>query len=230
MAVHGKQTKIFVNGRHLSTEFDSFELQMTADTAEKSAFQNTSKAFNPGQKTATLSVDGFFEVAATAADKILSDAIGVSTIWCVFPEGDAITKRGYGIVGIDNAHKVMTTKDDNARITAACQSNTAEPIISLLPLSTKTASGSGTANDNGAATTDGGSAFIHATAITNTVEVKLEHSADNNTWADLVSFTNVSAIGAERKAITGTINQYTRATYTLGAGESITMQISLHRN
>jgi hypothetical protein len=45
----------------------------------------------------------------------------------------------------------------------------------------------------------------------------------------LVSFTDVSSIKAERKAITGTINQYTRATYTLDGGESITMQISLHR-
>jgi hypothetical protein len=232
VGVHGKQSKVFVNGRHLSREFDSFDIQMSADTAEGSGFQDTSKSYNPGQIDATLSLDGFFNVEATAADKILSDAIGASAIWCVFPEGDAITKSGYGISGIENSHQVMSTKDDNARITAGCQSNVgAERIISLLPLSTKSASGSGTVNDNTAATTDiGGSAYIQATAITGNVAVKIEHSTDNAAWTDLVSFAAVTAIKAERVAIAGTINRYTKVTYTLDGGESITMQVSLHRN
>jgi hypothetical protein len=232
MKVHGKQSKIFVNGHHLSKQFTSFDLQMNADTAEKTGFQSEAKEYNVGMIGATLSLEGLFDDSATAADKYLADVLGGSgSIWCVFPEGDAAGKAGYGIDGINNTHSVMATKDDNARIAAGCQSNVgAERIISLLPLGAKTASGSGTAHNNSAATIDGGSAYIQADGVTGTVTVKIEHSADGVTWADLISFVNVSAAGAQRVEITGTINQYTRATFTVDNGESITMQVSLHRN
>lgn len=231
MKVHGKQSKIFVNGHHVSGDFDSFDLQISVDMADKTAFQDTQKSYANGLTSATLSLDGLFDDSATAADKYLTDAISGTgeAIWCVFPEGDAITKSGYGISGVENSHQVMATKDDMAKIAAACQSSYgAERIVSLLPLSTKTASGNGTVNNNLAASTLGGSAYIQAAAATGSVEVKIEHSADNSTWADLVSFTAVTA-AAERKEIAGTINQYTRVTYTLDGGESITMQVSIHR-
>jgi hypothetical protein len=232
MAIHGKQSKIFVNGHHLSKQFTSFDLQMNADTAEKTAFQSEAKEYTVGQVNATLSLDGLFDDSATAADKYLTDVLGSSgSIWCVFPAGDDIGKAGYGINGINNSHAVMATKDDNARIAASCQSNiAAENVISLLPLGTKMASGSGTAHNNGSETADGGSAYIQAGAVTGTVAVKIEHSEDNDTWEDLVEFDSVTAAGAQRVVITGTINQYTRVTYTLDSDESITMQVSLHRN
>jgi hypothetical protein len=231
--VHGKQSKVFVNGHHVSSDFDSFDIQISVDMADKSAFQDIQKAYANGMMSATLSLDGLFDDAATAADKYLTDAIGGTgaAIWCLFPEGDAVEKSGYGISGQENTHNVMSTKDDMAKISAGCQADYAERVISLLPLSTKTTSGSGTANNNGAATVDiGGSAYIQATAVTGTVAVKIEHSVNNADWTDLVSFTAVAAIGAQRVAIAGTINQYTKVTYTLDGGESITMQVSLHRN
>jgi hypothetical protein len=229
--VHGKQSKVFVNGHHVSQDFDSFDIGISVDMADKSAFQDIQKQYANGLMSATLSLDGLFDDSATAADKYLTDAIGGTgaVIWCLFPEGDAIGKSGYGVSGKENTHNVMSTKDDMAKIAAGCQADYAERVISLLPLSTKSASGSGTAYNNAAATTAGGSAYIQATAVTGTVAVKIEHSADNSTWADLVTFTAVTGPMAERKEITGTINQYTRVTYTLDAGESITMQVSLHR-
>lgn len=227
MAIHGKLTKVFINGRHLSTEFDSANMNMTTDLADDSRFQMDDKAYTAGKQTATLGLEGFFGDTATAADKVLHDVLVAfgGVIWCIFPGGDT---GGYGVVGFDNSHQVMSTKDDNARIAAACQSNIAERIVSILPLSTKTSSGSGTANNNGAASTDG-AAYIQATAVTGSVAVKIEHSSDNSNWSDLVAFTAVAAIGAERKSITGEIKQYTKATYTLDGGESITCQVSLHR-
>ena len=229
MAIHGKGSKVFVNGKHLSAYFDSFDLQLSADTAEKSAFQDTAKGYVGGMTGATLSLNGFFDEAATAADKILADAIATRSVWCVFPDGDAITKSGYGIDGSNNSHQVMSTKDDCARIAAACQSDVgADRIVSILALGSKTSSGSGTVNNNGGASTDG-AAYLQAISVTGSVAVKIEHSADNSSWSDLVAFTAVAGIKAERKAITGEIKQYTKVTYTLDGGEAITLQVSLHR-
>jgi hypothetical protein len=231
--VHGKKSKVFVNGHHVSKDFDSFDIQISVDMANKSAFQDTQKSYANGMMSTSLSLDGLFDDSATAADKYLTDAMAGTgaAIWCLFPDGDELTKSGYGISGVENTHNVMSTKDDMAKIAVACQSSFgAERVLSLLPLSTKSTTGNGTANNNLSATTLGGSAYIQATAVTGSVAVKIEHSTDNVSWVDLVTFTAVTAAIAERKAIAGTINQYTRVTYTLDGGESITLQVSLHRN
>jgi hypothetical protein len=229
--IHGKQSKIFVNGHHLSKQFTSFDLQINADTADKTGFQSEAKEYNPGQVSAALSLEGLFNDTATSADKYLTDVLGASgSIWCIFPAGDAIGKVGYGIQGINNSHAVMATKDDNARISAGCQSNiAAERIISLLPYGSKTASGNGSVHDNGDETDGGGSAYLHVDAANGEIDVKIEHSEDGDIWEDLVEFVTVTAAGAQRVDIEGTIYQYTRVAYTLGEEDSITMQVSLHR-
>jgi hypothetical protein len=76
-----------------------------------------------------------------------------------------------------------------------------------------------TAIDNGGASSNGIIANLHITASDQSTIAKIQHSADNNTWADLVTFASIAAgRGAERKIVTGTVNRYLRATWsgTLG--------------
>jgi hypothetical protein len=76
-----------------------------------------------------------------------------------------------------------------------------------------------TAVDNGGATSNGIIANLHITASDQSTIAKIQHSADNSTWADLVTFASIAAgRGAERKIVTGTVNRYLRATWsgTLG--------------
>jgi len=73
--------------------------------------------------------------------------------------------------------------------------------------------------DNGGATSNGIIANLHITASDQATVAKIQHSADNSTWADLVTFTSIAAgRGAERRIVTGTVNRYLRATWsgTLG--------------
>ena len=44
--------------------------------------------------------------------------------------------------------------------------------------------------------------------------VKIEDSANNSDWADLITFSTSSAASAERKTVTGTVNRYVRCTLT----------------
>lgn len=228
-AVHGKTTRVFINGRHLSSEFDSFDLAISADAADGSHFDATSKEYHGGQTASTLTLGGLFSDSAASADEILSAAVGDGTIWCILPAGDAAGRAGYGVVGHNTGHQVMATKDDMARVSASCQGDVAERILSLISLTTVTSSGNGASQDAGASSSAGGSAYLHATAVTGTVAVKVQHSADNNTWADLGAFADVTAIGGQRIAFSGTVNRYTRIAYTLDGGESITLQASIHR-
>jgi hypothetical protein len=76
-----------------------------------------------------------------------------------------------------------------------------------------------TAIDNGGATSNGIITNLHITASDQSTIAKIQHSVDNSTWVDLVTFTSIAAgRGAERKIVTGTVNRYLRATWsgTLG--------------
>jgi len=78
-----------------------------------------------------------------------------------------------------------------------------------------------TSHDNGASSANGGSAylFLHGVTASDSIEVKIEDSPDDATWGDLATFTlDGSAVGAERIAISGTIDRYTRVTATITDG------------
>jgi hypothetical protein len=92
----------------------------------------------------------------------------------------------------------------------------------------------GTAVDNGASSPNGGAAFLHVlqAAASDTYTIIVEHSTDNSVWATLATFTlNASQINSERKAVSATINRYTRykATRSGSAGNTVKIAVSLVR-
>jgi hypothetical protein len=223
-AVHGKGGKVFINGHHLSAWFDSYDIQLNMDTAEKSVFQNTDKTYNAGMKDGTISLTGFFDATADAADEVLYTAVGTSVVWNIYPSGDAVASSGYGLEGNNNAYGVMGTKDDNVRI-AATGLGGLERVISLCPLTAVTTTAVGTAVDNTAATTSGGSAFLQVTTATGSCGVIVEHSSAGGSYATLATFTAFTTAQGVRKAITGEIKSLTRVSYS----GNMTLQCSIHR-
>ena len=86
----------------------------------------------------------------------------------------------------------------------------------------------GSAIDNGASTTSGGGAFIIVTSVSGTsptADVKIQHSADNSTYADLITFTQATSATSEIKTIANgtTINRYIRVHNTIGGSSTPTV-------
>lgn len=76
-----------------------------------------------------------------------------------------------------------------------------------------------------ASTVNGGSAYLHCTAysgFTNVV-VKVMHSPDDITYAALVTFATLTAVGKERKTVTGTVDRYLSSQGTVTGSGSITV-------
>ena len=103
----------------------------------------------------------------------------------------------------------------------------------LLPLATVSATGTGSATNYGSATSSGGAGTLQVTAVDGTsptADVKIRHSADDITYADLVTFTQATARTAERKTVSGTVNQYLKATYTIGGtAPNVTLVVGFAR-
>lgn len=71
----------------------------------------------------------------------------------------------------------------------------------------------------------GGSAYIACSALTlggyDNLVGKVQHSADNSTFADLITFTAITtAFAAERKVTTATVNRYLAAAWAYGGSGS----------
>lgn len=100
-------------------------------------------------------------------------------------------------------------------------------------LRTDTGATDGTDLDNGADSTYGLQAYLQVTAFTGTdCTVKVEHSADNSSWSDLITFTQTTAAPqADRQAVTGTVDEYLRvSTVTTGGFSSVTFMVAVNRN
>lgn len=100
-------------------------------------------------------------------------------------------------------------------------------------LRTDTSAANGAAYDNGAASDFGAQAYLQVTAFTGTsVTVTVEHSADNSTWAALMTFTAVTAAPADQRvkvSNTATVDRYLRVS-TSGTFTSATFAVAVAVN
>jgi hypothetical protein len=88
--------------------------------------------------------------------------------------------------------------------------------------------------DNDGSSANGGVGYVHLTGLSagDSIDtLKITHSDDDAIFEDLITFTlDGSAVGAERIAVTGTVEQYVRAEWTVtGTGVSFPVMISFIR-
>ena len=221
---HGKDTKVYVNGYDLTAYFKSSGVEGTVEAAETTTFGKVAKTFIPGHKDGTLSLEGLFDGLANAVDVVLQAALGVaSSIWTILLDTDVIGKRGYGFDAIETSYSIDSPVDDVVSVAAEAQSKVGhESVLVQHPLAAETVSGSSASIDNGAASSNGGVGYLQVTDFSgwDSVDILVEDSANDIAFATVLTFANVTAARAkERIAITGTVRQFTRATWTFnGAG------------
>lgn len=237
--IHGKNTAVFVNAHDLSAFFNDASPSVSVETAETTAFGSSDKTYIPGLSDATVSVSGMFDGSADAIDEVLSGLLGV--------EDGAVATVAYG--GATKGNRVSIAKveatsydvsapvGDVVAASAELQADGGlDNGVALTGHAAVTATGTAASEDHGASTSNGGIAVYHATANTRdgATTIKVQHSADNSTWADLVTFSDLTAAttgsGIAVVASGTTVNRYLRANYTLaGSTGSITFILSFAR-
>lgn len=89
--------------------------------------------------------------------------------------------------------------------------------------------GSVYSNDGGAATTNGGVAFLQVTELTlvgsSGVTLRVSDSTDDSTYATLVSFAMSTGIEAQRVTVSGTVERYLTSALTWSGGTSSSSSI-----
>lgn len=231
--VHGKNTAVVMNGYNLSGYLQEAEIEDATESLENTCFGATAKGFQGGLDDGSFSASGLFDGTVGAVDEVLMAAKGVSgTLFTFAPAGLGTAGLPVKIFkALNTSYNASSSVGELVAVSVEAVSDAGMFSASLLaPLASQVASTVNSATvDSAALSARGYVAQLHVTAIASgNLIAKVQHSVDGTTWADLVTFTTATAIGAQQAiATTGTVNRYIRAVGT--STGTVTYTIALSR-
>lgn len=225
----------------LGVSVTEFKFTHSVEIEEETASGDADEAHAiVGLARGELQLAGFYEDAAGKSDVALI-AFGDRVV-LIGHVGNAIGDLAYGFAGAVEAtydrkltlaelHKAEATFKMNGPI---------ERHRVLHEHSAETAASGDTESDsvdNAASSAAGGAGILEVENLTlggyDDVTVKVRDSTDDVVWADLVTFTDVSAAKtAQRSAVTGTVDRYLSHSWLFngaGTGQSIKYAVSFAR-
>lgn len=237
--IHGKSAQVLHGEHNLSSFLNDASASADVEVAETTSFGSSAKTYLVGLKDGTVSASGMFDGAADATDEVLSASIGSDTLAPVTIgyDGTTLGNRVTILQAKTTSYEVSTPVGDVVAVSYSAQADGGlDQGVSLAALASVSATTTGSSHDNSASTANGGVAQLHVTANSRSADatIKVQHSADNSTFADLATFTVVATTvtTSERVIVASgtTVNRYLRAVNTLASGTgSITYQVSFAR-
>mgnify|MGYP003116133297 FL=1 len=245
--IHGKNTAVYIDEFDLTSYFSEVSFTQENDVAETTAFGDTNKSYLLGLRNGSLSMSGMWSADTDGSDEELQALLGnATTPILTVREGSAAIGSGAVIAQANETNYAISSPVADVHTVSAefeCTPNQVSNLTFAIAGGVQLTAGASIAHgslgnlssvDNGASSANGGAATLHIP--TNTVNgnttIKVQHSANDASWADLLSFTVVGASTktSELKAVSGTVNRYLRATAsTAGSSGSITFMIAFAR-
>lgn len=243
MATITQGATVLADGFDLSNYLKSIEPMAESDVLDTTSLGASGfRQFAMGLTEWGVKGEGFFAYDGTtdalSIDKHYADELSSSEnrIITIGKEGSALgahamlmnTKQASYSIQEAVGDIIMTSFEAKATL----ESTTAKPFATggvWLMNQSVTGTVNGTGHDDGAGATTGWLAHLHITAenMTNIV-VKVQHSTDNVSFADLITFTATGVVGAEQKFDTSTsVNRYIRAAVTTFTGTSATVAVAI---
>ena len=224
---HGKDTKVYVNSSNYSSYFSNADANRTADVAESTTFGNGNKTYIAGEKDGTVSLAGFWDATA---DGVLQPLLGGADFdFTMGIDGLDTGDMATFCVGNITNYAVSSPVGDIVATSLDVQSDLGMWNGKVLTASAFTTTGAqGSADDNSSSTSNGCGAFLIVTSVSGTSptgDVKIQHSADNVTYVDLMTFTQATGATSQVKYVDSgtTINRYIRVYNTIGGSSTPTI-------
>jgi hypothetical protein len=236
--IHGKSSRVLIDEYAPYAYMRGGSIERSIDLPMSEAWGDDSREHGVvGHKDGSLRLNGLFDSVANGSDAVLRD----------LQEQETPAVVTLGIHGFAIGSQVEMLK--------ACQSEFTEPAnhdqgpipvnasfepddvidlgVSLHDVEAATATGGLTSVDESATTEHGGVGHLHCTAFTGAdAVIKIQHSPDNSTWADLITFATLNAVGAERQetaTVTTAVHRYVRGKIASGTITSVTFGLAFAR-
>lgn len=195
-----------------------------------------------GLKSGEITQDGFFDDAVGATHDQLKAGNGTTRVGMFNFNGNIAGKpyvgwEGLIQVGLDRKAAVGELHGAAGRYTVSGQVDQGI-ILHALGAETGASNTEGAlSQDAGASSANGGAGILECSSLTlgsaTNFIAKVRHSADDITYADLITFTALTAFGAERKTVSGTVNRHLATSWAgtgwPGGGSTATFAIGFAR-
>lgn len=231
--IHGKGTRLLISKYNMSAYFSSVDADTSAQSHDVTTLGKSTVHRAPGLFDGKVSLGGMFEATADGlVASWLGSALGEAFTFC--PGGD--TAGGPCQIGkvLHASYKASSPVGGMVAASASleCRSDFEAfgKVVHILEAETGTAGQASVDAGVGGNTANGGFATIHCTTVTGTnptLDSKLQHCADNSSWADFspsAAFTQLTAAGSETITIAAgtTVDRYVREYHTIGGTDTPT--------
>lgn len=234
---HGRKTAVLWGDTDLSPYLNQADYNNSVDTPEITVFGTDAKAYITGLEDAKFTLTGYYEGLVSDVKLNAALAAGSDVVISILYEG--LTQGNMAVLanGLEHTYQIEAKVADVVAVGVDVQVDGGCDGGKILAANTAV-SGATTVNntsvDNTVSSSNGCSANLHVTANTqtSTTTVKVQHSSDNSTWVDLITFTTTTAstTTSERKTATGTVNRYVRAqAISAGATGALTYSLTFAR-
>jgi len=229
--------------RVLAGEFDLSSMCTQTDYAKERALIDVTtykpgtvdqpdRDYIAGLASGSVTLGGLWDPAAGASDEVVAAVMdGSRQVVTVSWQGAvAVGDRAICADGLQTGAPIESSLEDAVKFSSARQgSGAVKGGVVLHPVEAETGAGNFASVDNAVLGNGGAVANLHVLAFSGTsATVKVTDSTDDSVFADLITFTAVTAVGSERAAAVGLVNRYARVELT-GTFTSITFAVSFAR-
>ena len=236
MPTTGREQRVLVDQYDISGYLTDVKASKDVEMYDTTTLTATAKGYQPGLKNGKLSMSYLWDQAAGASDPVLQAALGSASgqVVSYFP-------AGYSVIGnrVELFSSRLTTFEAGGGVADLVKGSSElmsdgdmDGGVVLSPLTSRTATANYASVDNLAATANGGVGHLHIIAEVGTVYVvKIQDSADDSSFADLITFTSIGVVGAERIVLAAgsAVRRYLRAILSTLTGTSVTFAAAFAR-
>ena len=242
--VTGLNVRLYVEGYDLSGDANALSnLGYSNELLDVTTLDVSARKRIVGIVDGEVGVEAWFDNAASRQHAVWSSNSGklpTADQDVLVPMGASVGDPGVGLVSKEGTYNVARSAGSAISASATFSANGSGPEFGIMLTSftdTITSSTSGTAVDNSASSSEGGSWYYQVTALSAVGGnarwvLNVQHSTNDSTWTDVSTaiVTASDGIGAARAEFTGTVNRYLRQRVVLDASSgSITYAIMANR-
>lgn len=239
MALAGDHLQVLVDAYELTGDHNQIMIDDSYKVLNASSFGMAAEHYIHGQRSMGLSHKGYLNPAAAASHPVLK-GIAINGVVSILVGQNAAPVLGDPVYNLLTQQEFYTSKPEigqvipfNAKFANRGELGGWGQILAVPTSITNSSTGSNL--DNGAASSNGGAAFLHILQDTNTDSylIEVEGSANGvSAWGQVAAFSsNGQNLGSERVALLTSIPRYLRykATRTGSAGDTLRLAISVLR-
>lgn len=231
--LHGKQGAVLLNSLAVTSQTNGWGFHHSRHYTMTAVLGASGEGWDPGLLSGSVTLKGWENsVAGLQSTAVAAAGVDDALLCTILPEANTVGAVALFCVADQESFATDVVVTDTTPITINGTAQDGVDMGYLLhALAAETADGNGTGLDNTAGTTNGVVASLHVTAFSgfSGVVIKVQHSTDNSSWSDLVTFTTATTTTYERQKTTSTVNRYLRAFWDVTGSGSITFAVAAAR-